>query len=336
MKALWIILAVIVVLCLILYIACVCMVKISIAAGTNPKQINRKPHTGKENPVQRQLRETKEQGRAWREAQAFEQVSIQSRDGLKLAGYYLPCPEAVRTVLLVHGWRSDWSDMWEYGPFLQEQRCNMLFVEQRGHGASEGKYMGFGVLERYDCMKWIDYLREREPELPIYLLGCSQGAATVLMTSGFGLPEQVRGIVADCGFTSPEEQVTQKLREWWHMPRQPFMFLGNIICRHRAKFSYSEYSTLEALKTNHTPVLFVHGSEDRFVPVRDTMRNYEACVAEKDLLIVEGARHIQSYALGGDAYREKLSKFFQRYDPRRTSDREGRDESYPQDQLVAM
>ena len=188
MKALWIILAVVVVLCLILYIACVLMVKVGIAAGTKPRQIKRKPHTGAETPVQRQLRETKEQGRAWQEKQSFETVTIQSRDGLKLVGYYLACPQAKRTVLLVHGWRGDWSDMWEYGDFLQEQECNMLFVEQRGHGASEGKYMGFGVLERRDCMKWVQYLQERAPELPIYLLGCSPGAATVLMTSGFGLP----------------------------------------------------------------------------------------------------------------------------------------------------
>ena len=316
MKALWIILAVVAVLCLILYIACVCMFRVGTAAGTTPTQINRKPRSGTETPVQRQLRETKERGRAWQEKQTFETVTIQSHDGLKLVGYYLACPQAKRTVLLVHGWRGDWSDMWEYGDFLQEQECNMLFVEQRGHGASEGKYMCFGVLERRDCMKWVQYLQERAPELPIYLLGCSQGAATVLMTSGFGLPEQVKGIVADCGFISPEEQVTQKLKEWWHMPKQPFLFLGNIICRHRANFSYSEYSTLEALKTNRTPVLFVHGKEDRFVPVKDTMRNYEACVAEKDLLLVEGARHIQSYALGGDAYREKLRGFFRRNDQR--------------------
>ena len=83
-----------------------------------------------------------------------------------------------------------------------------------------------------------------------------------------------------------------------------------------AELGYFPNSSARALKTNRTPVLFVHGKEDRFVPVKDTMRNYEACVAEKDLLLVEGARHIQSYALGGDAYREKLRGFFRRNDQR--------------------
>lgn len=267
-------------------------------------------------PEQLRIREASQAAESWRREQPFETVTIRSRDNLRLVGHYLPCQEAERTVLLVHGWRGSWErDMCPFGPFLQGQRCNLLFVEQRGHGASEGKYLGFGVLERYDCLAWIRYLLNREPEgLPLYLLGCSQGATTVLMTSGFGLPERVRGIVADCGFLSPEEQITTTLRDWWNLPKQPFLFVSDQICRHRAGYSCRDYSTLEAMKTNRTPVLFVHGSEDRFVPVSNTLRNYQACQAEKGLLLVKGARHIQSYLLGGDQYREKLSALFRKYD----------------------
>lgn len=316
MRIVWIIVAVILILCIALYISGELLINVGIKAD-QPERKPRKKKSGRpETPAQRQLRLTREAGRTWREAQSFETVSVRSRDGLRLTGYYLPCPQAERTVLMVHGWRGSWEDMCEFGPFLQEQRCNLLFVEQRGHGTSEGKYLGFGVLERYDCMDWIAWLQEREKDLPIYLFGCSQGGATVLMASGFGLPEQIHGIIDDCGFASPEDQVTQKLKEWWHLPRQPFLFVGDLACRRRAKYSLMEYSTLKALETNRTPVLFVHGKEDRFVPVSDTLRNYEACKAEKDLLLVEGARHIQSYALGGDAYREKLSAFFRRCDRR--------------------
>lgn len=307
---------VVVALCLLLYISCCYLFQVGVVASFQRKVPEKKASTQPPTPEQLRLQEGAQAAEVWRKAQSFETVAIQSRDNLRLVGHYLPCPEAERTVLLVHGWRGSWErDMCPFGPFLQEQRCNLLFVEQRGHGASQGKYLGFGVLERYDCLAWIHYLQKREPEgLPIYLLGCSQGAATVLMASGFDLPEQVRGIVADCGFISPEEQIATTLKDWWHMPKQPFLFVADLICRHRAGYSYRDYSTLEAMKTNRTPVLFVHGREDRFVPVSNTLRNYHACQAEKDLLLVKGARHIQSYLLGGDQYREKLRAMFQKYD----------------------
>lgn len=315
-KIAFVLLVVFVVLCLALYIICCRLFQVGVVADFQRKEPKRKSAAKPLTPEQQQLHQAAQKAKAWKEAQPFEMVAIQSRDHLRLVGHYLPCQGAERTVLLVHGWRGSWDrDMCAFGPFLQAQRCNLLFVEQRGHGASEGKYLGFGVLERYDCLAWLHYLQDREPAgQPIYLLGCSQGAATVLMTAGFGLPQQVRGIIADCGFLSPEEQITTTLKNWWNLPKQPFLFVAERICRHRAGYSYREYSTLQAMETNRTPVLFVHGTEDHFVPVSNTLRNYQACRAEKDLLLVEGARHIQSYLLGGDPYREKLLAFFQRYD----------------------
>ena len=90
-------------------------------------------------------------------------------------------------------------------------------------------------------------------------MGGSLGATTVLMTSGFDLPEQVHGIVADCGFVSPEEQIGQTLKDWWHLPRQPFLWIADHIARRKAGFSFWEYSTLKAMETNTKPILFVHG-----------------------------------------------------------------------------
>lgn len=305
-----------VILCLLLYFVCSYLFRVGMEARFQRKAPRKKKTAHPPTLRQRQLQQAAQAAETWRAAQSFECVSIQSRDNLRLVGYYLPCAGAERTVLLVHGWRGSWEgDMSPFGPFLQEQRCNLLFVDQRGHGASEGKYLGFGVLERYDCLAWVSDLQRREPAgMPIYLLGCSQGAATVLMASGFALPKQVRGIIADCGFLSPEEQIATTLRDWWHLPRQPFLFVADQMCRRRAGYSYRAYSTLKAMETNRTPVLFVHGTEDRFVPVSNTLRNYQACRAEKELLLVEGARHIQSYLLGGDQYREKLARFFEKYD----------------------
>lgn len=306
-----------VMLFLVLYGSCCYMFRVGFVASFQRKTPNkRKKKPEQVRPEQERIRSERLAAEVWREAQSFEEVFIQSRDDLRLVGHYLACPEAKRTVLLIHGWRGSWDqDMCMFGPFLQEQKCNLLFVEQRGHGASEGKYLGFGVLERYDCLAWIRYLQSREPEgMPLYLLGCSQGAATVLMAAGFQLPDQVRGIIADCGFLSPEEQITNTLKEWWRLPKQPFLWIADRICRHRAGYSYREYSTLEAMKTNRKPILFVHGKEDGFVPVSSTVRNYEACQGEKSLLLVDGARHIQSYLLERKEYQDRLRRMFRKCD----------------------
>ena len=134
-----------------------------------------------------------------------EQVEITAQDGTTLVGHWF-CPEnAKRIIVAMHGWRSNWSqDFGAIAPFWFDNDCAVLFAEQRGQGNSGGEYMGFGLLERYDCLDWIHWVNERtEAKLPIYLGGVSMGAATILMTAGFELPENVKGIVADCAFTSP-------------------------------------------------------------------------------------------------------------------------------------
>ena len=122
-----------------------------------------------------------------------EQVEIAAQDGTGLVGHWF-CPEnAKRIIIAMHGWRSTWSqDFGAIAPFWFDNDCAVLFAEQRGQGNSGGEYMGFGLLERYDCFDWINWVNERtEAKMPIYLGGVSMGATTILMTAGFDLPKNV-------------------------------------------------------------------------------------------------------------------------------------------------
>lgn len=239
-----------------------------------------------------------------------ERVEITSHDGIRLVGRIIHADEPKRFVVAMHGWRSEWAiDFGMVAGFLKEQGCTVLYPDQRGQGESQGDYMGFGVLERFDCLSWIHYMNKRfGEEKPLYLVGVSMGASTVLMTSGLELPENVKGIIADCGFTSP--------KEIWHSVMQNLNIRGsfvypaaNLIIRSKAGFSGDDYSTVTALEKNTRPVLFVHGLNDVFVPSSMTLQNYNACKAPKELLLVENADHGLSFVTAPERYKKVLLRF---------------------------
>lgn len=248
-------------------------------------------------------------------AREHEVVRLEGRDRTALLGHWFPCEKPKRVIIAMHGWRSSWArDFGMVMDFFQENGCCVLCPEQRGQGGSGGAYMGFGLTERYDCLDWANWASEKMPGVPVYLCGVSMGASTVLMAAGLELPENVRGIIADCGFTSPAAI-------WEHVAKN-HLHLRYDLCngparrkwRRRLSVDMDAGSCVEAMKACRVPVLFVHGEEDRFVPVEMTYENYAACAAPKELLIVPGAEHGMSYLTDRASYESRVREFWQRFD----------------------
>ncbi len=243
----------------------------------------------------------------------MEQVEITGHDGVTLAGHWY-CPDnPKRVIVAMHGWRSTWSqDFGLIAPFWHENDCAVLYAEQRGQGNSGGDYMGFGLLERHDCFDWINFVNERTfGALPIFLGGISMGATTVLMTGGFELPDNVRGIVADCAFTSPHAIWKHVVESNFHLPYGIYRTAANDLCKRKINVASDSYSTMEALKKCNVPVLFIHGTDDHFVPVEMTYENYKACKSPKKLLVVPGAEHGMSYLVDKTAYETAVKEFWE-------------------------
>ncbi|MBE6798468.1 MAG: alpha/beta hydrolase [Ruminococcaceae bacterium] len=240
-----------------------------------------------------------------------ETVKVDSYDGLQLTGHLYKAKDQKRVIIAMHGWRSSWEmDFGAAVKFYNEQGCTVIYADQRGQNDSDGEYIGFGILERYDCEKWAEYAVSRfGTEVPIYLLGVSMGAATVLMASGLELPEQVKGIIADCGFTSPKaiwQHIVDNNLKLHSKLSYPII---NRIVKRVASFEGDEYSTLDAMEVNTRPILFIHGSDDNFVPLKMSVDNYLACKAKKDMLIVPGAGHGMSYITDSGAYERAVRRF---------------------------
>lgn len=243
------------------------------------------------------------------------EIEITADDGTKLVGHYYSCETPKRIILAMHGWRSTWArDFGASAEYLHTTDCDVLYVEQRGQGNSGGEYMGFGMIERYDCLNWLNWLTENTESLPIYLMGISMGAATVLMAAGLNLPNRVHGIIADCGFTSAKEIFRHVAKTTLHFPYSTKENEIENLCKEKINFGAGDYSTIDAMKQNKTPTLFIHGTDDTFVPISMTYENYKACVAPKMLFVCPGAGHGCSYLVDKDGYEAVVNEFFAKYD----------------------
>lgn len=243
-----------------------------------------------------------------------ETVETTGNNREKLVGHLVRCENAKRIIIAVHGWRSSWNnDFGMISDFWYENGCHVLYVEQRGHNNSGGQYLGFGMIERYDCLRWVHWARENiDPALPIYLAGISMGASTVLMASDLDLPENVCGIMADCGFTSAHDIWKHVTENNLHLSYKMVGFLADSMCKKKINMGTRDCSAKDALKNTNVPVLFIHGSHDKFVPVSMTYENYLACNSEKELLIVPGAGHGRSYIVDRNKYEKAMCDFWEK------------------------
>ena len=251
----------------------------------------------------------------WLLAQPLEDVFVPSRDGLKLHALVLPAEKpSRRVVILHHGFTGQAEDTAFHARFFHRQGYQVLLLDLRAHGRSEGQYVGFGILDRFDTSEWVKYCRLRfGQDAKIVLHGTSMGAATVLMS--LGVPEVQRTVsaaIADCAFTSPSDIFSQVIKRDYHLPPAPILKVNGLYAKKVAGYRFDEYSTLEALEKNRVPVLFIHGKADSFVPPWMSEENYRACAAPKRLLLVDNAGHGNSVFENTPLYEQTELEFLAR------------------------
>ena len=243
------------------------------------------------------------------------EVFITSRDGLKLCAYLMEQedPASARgTIVLVHGWRShpafDFSASWSY---YLKKGLNVLAIHQRAHGKSAGKYICFGVKERFDLIDWVKFANERYgDDKKVIVSGISMGASTVLMALGEDdLPANVVAATADCGFVSAWDEFSHVLHHSYHLPKFPLLYTTDLLSRAVADFPFRGYSTEESLQKARIPILIIHGLADTFVPPEHSRISAAACAAPYELIEIEGAGHGLSYLVDPQTVSAKLDAF---------------------------
>lgn len=261
-------------------------------------------------------------------AQTHRDVWTTSFDGLRLHGTYFPALEHAegaggaegagektsgvkKAVICFHGYTGEGlSNHVAIADYFLKRGYAMLMPDARAHGESEGDYIGFGCLDRQDALGWIKWLiQETGDDVKILLHGTSMGGATVLMTSGLELPANVKGIVSDCGFTSPKEVFTHVLNHMYHLPAFPAIQGADLLNRKLAGYGMDECNAKYEVQKAKVPILFIHGSADTFVPCSMCHEIYENCRSPKRKLIIEGAAHAESYYKDMETYEKALTEF---------------------------
>lgn len=254
------------------------------------------------------------QGIYWfRDFKDKEEVWIKSRDGLKLKGYYLKNENSKgKVMILCHGYRSfPYFDFSASAKFFYEEGFDLLFITQRTHGESQGRYITFGINERYDLVEWIKYAQNRHGgNAKILLAGVSMGASTVMYTLGLDLPESVKGAVCDCGFDTPKHVIGFALIEVFKF-KPLASFMSNFVSL-AAKFKIGSFlgvvNTKKSLKANRLPVLFAHGEADDVVPFKMFEKNTSVGSFEKILVTSKEAAHGLVYYYENEKYVKAFRK----------------------------
>ena len=236
--------------------------------------------------------------------------TITSHDGLTLSGRYYHVKDGAPLDIGFHGYRSSPMTDFSGGSGISfEMEHNLLLVDQRAHGKSQGKTITFGILERYDCLDWIRYAIDRfGPETEIILYGISMGAATVLMAAELDLPGNVRGIVADCPYSSPcaiIDLVSDRMRIP-HKLSAPFISLG---ARLYGGFNLKQADPLRAVVNTQVPILLIHGEADSFVPCDMSREILDANPGKISRVTFPDADHGISYLVDTDRYAMTVKDF---------------------------
>ncbi len=239
-----------------------------------------------------------------------EEVSICSKDNLKLFATHFPGKEK-KIVICFHGYTSQgMSDYIGLSDYYLRKGYGMLLPDARAHGKSEGEYIGFGCLDRWDALRWIKWVIEKYGEdVQILLHGTSMGGATVLMASGLTLPKQVKGIISDCGFTSPKYVFTHVLHTMYHLPAFPMIQIADFVNKRKAGYGLDECNAAREVRKATVPILLIHGEKDFFVPCSMCEEIYENCASDVKKLIVKDASHAESYYKDTRAYEKALDDF---------------------------
>ncbi|MBI5976676.1 alpha/beta hydrolase [Clostridium perfringens] len=247
-----------------------------------------------------------------------EDITLKSFDGLNLTSTLIMNENPTnKFIILVHGVSICYVGSLKYFDIFYKNGFNVLIVNQRRHGKSEGKYSTYGFYEKYDVNMWIEYLKSRfGNDIILGLHGESMGAGTVMET--IPLNDSIKFVIEDCGYSNFHEligfQITHAYKN--RLVRKilrPSLIFANFFMKTKAKFSMKKIVPIDIVASTSLPMMFIHGKEDYFVPWYMAVDLYKAKTkGYKELYLVEGAKHAEALEVNKILYEKKIMTFIEK------------------------
>ncbi len=257
-----------------------------------------------------------EKSMEWVDKQNIETVTLLNDRNETLKGFLLMAEKpSKKFCVFAHGYRaSHRGDSANFFKFYHDKGFNYLAVDHTAAGESEGDWVGFDYYESIDMLKWLDYIIDRYgSDIEIVIHGVSMGGATVCQMAD-KIPPQVKAIVADCPYTSAKDEFICVANSVGVKKTAPYI-LGamNFLNKRLAGYDLEKTDVRNSVKNAKAPMLFIHGGSDTFVPTAMGKELFDLCTTEKDMLIVEPAKHAESIVQDTEGYHKKLNEFLDKY-----------------------
>ncbi len=237
----------------------------------------------------------------------LKELEVTSFDGLKLKGYLLE-GNPKEAVICVHGYKSGMEeDFCDKIKIYRDRGTTVLLLNDRAHGNSEGRYLGFSEHDRRDVAKWVDKLNEMYDNPRIFLHGVSMGGATVVHCADMKL-KNVCGIVDDCGFNSILGISKALIVDMYHIPYFPIGYAAWFWSKLINKVDFNMSVGEECVRKADVPIIFIHGKNDNFVPARMSESMYKACTSPKELHLIENCGHSAAYICAPEEYTAAVNR----------------------------
>ncbi len=248
--------------------------------------------------------------RYWKKYARHTQCFVKGYDGAAIyCKVYIQKEYTDKWVLVVHGYGGN-GDIMDYASKkYYDKGYNVVIPDLRGHGRSQGRYIGMGILDKRDIDEIIALIVKGDKNAEIILHGVSMGGAAVILTAAENKWKNIKAVISDCSFDRADNIIAYQISHNFHIMPYPIMSLLDIICRRKAGYSLKESSPIEEVSKINVPVLFIHGDKDSLVPFKTVYRLYRKAGCKKDILVCRNAGHGVSALVDRRGYWQKVFDF---------------------------
>lgn len=294
---------------LILYIlAGILLITTTVAFYLSRKFLN--PNTIDYKESYNLLVENEDFDNTWFSGLTGEDVYIDSEDGLKLHGLWYSLKDSKKSVILSHGYSLSLYSSVKYMKMFMDKGFNVLLIDHRYHGLSEGKLCTMGHKEKMDHVKWVNWIEKKVGRDSIIgTHGESMGASTALLHGA--IDDRIKFIIADCPYQSVFDQLRYRLKVDYKMPAFPLLYIGNLFYKLRTGAFFKEISPMKAVKKIKIPVLFIHGNADDYTTPSNSINLHKSKNGPGFIYLVPGALHAGSYKTNPENYQKVLFRFLE-------------------------